>query len=213
MPDLLTASNKLVQSLKEELNAQSAMARQGEQVRQQLELSENNVCDLEKKICDLAESLSNARSEVKSLSAKLSASRAAEASVKNPGSTFKPGEMGHKSAPSEIVLTAQAKEDLYGDLTGLIVRGMKRGDSGNVFDCIQTGRNGTLHFKLALDNGEDPESYNDIQFTYRPQLDTDRDSDLIRMLPDYLVEEITFPRTQASKFYSRVIKSLTERLD
>ncbi|KID90721.1 chromosome segregation protein [Metarhizium guizhouense ARSEF 977] len=207
------ASNKLIQSLKEELNVQSALVKQGEQARQQLERSETNVCDLESKICGLEASLSSARSEIKSLSAKLSASRAAEACVKNPGSALKPGVMGHKSAPSEVVLAAQAREDLYGDLTGLIVRGMKRGDGGSVFDCIQTGRNGTLHFKLSLDAGDASDSYDDVQFTYRPQLDTDRDGDLIRMLPDYLVEEITFPRTQASKFYSRVIKSLTERLD
>ncbi|KAG8419211.1 hypothetical protein J3458_004108 [Metarhizium acridum] len=207
------ASNKLIQSLKEELNAQSALVKQGEQVRQHLERSETNVCDLESKICGLEASLSNARSEIKSLSAKLSASRAAEASAKIPGGALKPGAMGHKSASSEVVLAAQAKEDLYGDLTGLIVRGMKRGDGGSVFDCIQTGRNGTLHFKLSLDAGDASDSYDDVQFTYRPQLDTDRDGDLIRMLPDYLVEEITFPRTQASKFYSRVIKSLTERLN
>lgn len=50
-----------------------------------------------------------------------------------------------------------------------------------------------------------------MQFTYKPQLDPSRDEALIEMLPDYLVEEITFPRPQASKFYARVIKSMTER--
>lgn len=137
------ASNKLIQSLKEELNVQLALAKHGEQARQQLERSETNVCDLESKICGLEASLSSARSEIKSLSAKLSASRAAEACVKNPGSALEPGVIGHKSAPSEVVRAAQAREDLYGDLTGLIVRGMKRGDGGSVFDCIQTGRNGS----------------------------------------------------------------------
>jgi hypothetical protein len=73
--------------------------------------------------------------------------------------------------------------------------------------------NKALHFKLALEAGEDgSDHYNNAQFTYRPQLDVDRDGDLMQMLPDYLVEEITFPRTQASRFYSRVNKSLTERL-
>ena len=60
---------------------------------------------------------------------------------------------------------------------------------------------------------EAAESYEELQFTYRPQLDDDRDSDLIEVLPDYLTEEITFPRHQASKFYARVIKALTERVD
>lgn len=70
-----------------------------------------------------------------------------------------------------------------------------------------------LHFKLALEDLEAAESYEELQFTYRPQLDEDRDSDLIEVLPDYLTEEITFPRHQASKFYARVIKSLMERVD
>jgi hypothetical protein len=77
------------------------------------------------------------------LSAKLAASRAGEASIKIPGSTLKPGIVGNKGAPLEAVLMAQAKEDLYGDLTGLIVRGMSQGNGENVFDCIQTGRNGS----------------------------------------------------------------------
>lgn len=45
-----------------------------------------------------------------------------------------------------------------------------------------------------------------------PQLDPDRDEALVDVLPDYLQEEITFPRPQAAKFYARVMKSLTERL-
>ena len=191
-----------------------------------------NVGDLEKRTSDLTASLSQARSEIKSLSTKLAASRAAEASMKVPGSALNSGTTGGKSTPSEVVLAAQAKEDLYGDLTGLIIRGMNRGEGEDVFDCIQTGRNGSkfsngnslcwhtkanvsqaLHFKLALETGDDSENYNEVQFTYRPQLNSDRDGDLMEVLPDYLVEEITFPRTQAAKFYSRVSKSLTERLD
>lgn len=48
---------------------------------------------------------------------------------------------------------------------------------------------------------------------YKPQLDDRRDNELIELLPDYLVEEITFPRPHAAKFYSRVLKSLTEKLE
>lgn len=44
-----------------------------------------------------------------------------------------------------------------------------------------------------------------------PQLDPSRDRELIDLLPDFLVEEITFPRPHAAKFYARVIKSLNER--
>ena len=41
------------------------------------------------------------------------------------------------------VQTAQMKEDLYADLTGLIVRGVKHEHGEDVYDCIQTGRNGS----------------------------------------------------------------------
>ncbi|KAK2612885.1 hypothetical protein QQS21_001165 [Conoideocrella luteorostrata] len=207
------ASSKLICELKEELALQSAAIKQKEQVTQQLERSEANVIELEKTINDLNSSLSKARSEMNALSAKLTASRAAEANAKIPGSAMRVGTGGKKSAPSEVVLTAQAKEDLYGDLTGLIIRGTSLNDGEDVFDCIQTGRNGTLHFKLALGAEDGSDNYDDVQFTYKPQLDTGRDRDLMIMLPDYLVEEIIFTRRQASNFYSRLSKSLTGRLD
>lgn len=44
---------------------------------------------------------------------------------------------------SEAAQVAQLKEDLYADLTGLIIRGIKREDEEDIFDCIQTGRNGS----------------------------------------------------------------------
>jgi hypothetical protein len=57
------------------------------------------------------------------------------------------------------------------------------------------------------------DNYEETQFQYMPQLDERRDEELISLLPDFLVEEITFPRPHAAKFYSRVMRSLTERLD
>lgn len=68
-----------------------------------------------------------------------------------------------------------------------------------------------LHFKLAVENIEEADSYEDVLFTYRPQIHPDRDGDLMDMLPDYLGGEISFPRHQASKFYAKVMKYLTER--
>ena len=66
-----------------------------------------------------------------------------------------------------------------------------------------------LHFKLAVENDS---SLDDVHFTYQPQLDAGRDQEMIEMLPEYLTDEIIFPRSQAPKFYSRVNKSLTEDL-
>ncbi|PHH58648.1 hypothetical protein CDD81_4957 [Ophiocordyceps australis] len=205
-------SDKLIAQLKEEVAAQASLASQGEQVQRQFELSRANSSQLQSQIDQLGTALAAARSEVETLSAKLAASRSAAEShaAKLPGSALKPGSTANRIMQStELLHAAQAKEDLYGDLTGLLVRGLKRDSGEDVFDCIQTGQNGTLHFKLLLQRGD---NYEDAQFTYRPQLDEDRDDALIKVLPDYLLEEITFLRSQASKFYSRVTKSLTERI-
>jgi hypothetical protein len=74
-----------------------------------------------------------------------------------------------------------------------------------------TNKGKALHFKLALGPGEDSDRYEDMQFTYKPQLQSDRDGDLMEVLPGYLQDVIRFKRSHASKFYSRVIKALTER--
>ncbi|KAG6017730.1 hypothetical protein E4U54_004261 [Claviceps lovelessii] len=207
------ASTILISELKAELALQSDMMKQNEQLGRQLDHSRANVDELEKTISDLTASLAKAKSEIQSLSAKLGAMKAVEVAMKAPTSMAKTVFGGAKSTSSGALLAAQAKEDLYSDLTGLIVRGTNQINGETVFDCIQTGRNGTLHFKLALEAGEDPEKYDDIQFTYRPQLDSERDRDLVMVLPDYLVEEITFTRTQASNFYGKLNRSLTERLN
>ena len=53
--------------------------------------------------------------------------------------------MGGNGANSEEAHKRMLKEELYTDLTGLIVRDVKqRAEEGeDVYDCIQTGRNGS----------------------------------------------------------------------
>ena len=96
----------------------------------------------------LSTSLHEAQNEIKSLSTKLAATRSAASAqssdLKVPGSAVK--RTAANSAPSEAVKEAQVmklKEDLYSDLTGLILRDVKRLDGEDVYDCIQTGRNGS----------------------------------------------------------------------
>ncbi|KAH6607883.1 hypothetical protein Trco_004196 [Trichoderma cornu-damae] len=199
-------ADELIAQLKEEVAEQSKAIQQAETLRSQLVHSEAEVDALRAQVLEADQSLSQTKSEMKTLYTKLAASRHAEPNSKGPAT-------GNRAAPGGSMQTAQVKEDLYADLTGLIVRDVRRIDKEDVFDCIQTGRNGTLHFKLALEDMDAAYSYEDVQFTYRPQLDPGRDGDLIQVLPDYLIEEITFPRHQASKFYARVMKSLMERLD
>ena len=58
---------------------------------------------------------------------------------------------------------------------------------------------------------ESDNNYEDTEFQYDPRLDSDRDRDLIALLPEYLTEEITFSRTNAANFYQRVLETLTKR--
>lgn len=67
-----------------------------------------------------------------------------------------------------------------------------------------------LHFKLSIETDISGDGFEEAQVTYQPQLDPSRDSGLIDVLPDFLIEEITFPRPQAAKFFSRVTKALME---
>ena len=68
-----------------------------------------------------------------------------------------------------------------------------------------------LHFKLAVTSEKPADNYDEAECVYIPQLDASRDRPLMELLPDYLVEEITFPRAQAARFYARVVRALTEK--
>lgn len=68
-----------------------------------------------------------------------------------------------------------------------------------------------LHFQLSIANGED--SYEDTEFVYSPLLDDQRDRELLNLLPDYLTEDIEFPRGHVAKFYSKVLESMTKKIE
>ncbi|KAI1324971.1 hypothetical protein F5Y16DRAFT_281979 [Xylariaceae sp. FL0255] len=207
---------QLIATLKAQVAAQAEVAKESERLKRQLEESLSQTQELQAKIDKLQTSLTEAKTETKTLTTKLAAARQAEATaVKVPGSAIK-NNHGNKqiiAGAEAAAQLAQTKENLYGDLTGLLVCGVKRENGEEVFDCVQTGRNGTLHFKLAISTDASSDSIDDVQFMYLPQLDAARDAELIDTLPDYLVEEITFPRLHAAKFYSRVVKALSERFE
>lgn len=85
-----------------------------------------------------------AQNETKSVEAKLVAARAEvtaqEAKAK--------GAAAARSVPintTESQKEAKMKENLYSDLTGLIIRNVKRKEGEDEFDCLQTGRNGSKY--------------------------------------------------------------------
>jgi hypothetical protein len=213
----------------------------------------------------LTASLLQAQNENKALQAKLANSRSASVTVESVNAARTPGSAMKGKGQQRTIMVGSAeaaqaaqvallKEDLYSDLTGLILRGVERGDEADVYDCIQTGRNGSksafyfiffnlprrphpnhlrthiptqnptnpktnsqkkktaLHFKLAVAADTDVKiSYEDTTFTYTPRLDSNRDRDLLELLPDYLSEEIEFSRVNAAKFYGRVVDTLMKR--
>ena len=229
-------STNVIATLKDDVAAQAALAKDAKGLKKKLESQKDEIASLHAQIAKMTTSLSEAQSENQTLSAKLAANRTAAASVestntKTPNHAKANGgiRMVGSAEAAQVAQAAQLKEDIYSDLTGLIIRSVKRETEEDVFDCIQTGRNGSksqklvgcyfmllidstaLHFKLAAANEKSADSYDDAQCSYIPQLDPSRDSALMDLLPDYLVDEITFPRPQAAKFYARVVKALTEK--
>lgn len=123
------------------------------------------VGDLEARVDELTSELSSAQNEIKMLQTKLTAARNTVANVesitsKAPGSAVKntPANRSMMAANAEAVQAAQIaqlKEDLYSDLTGLIIRDVKKRETDDMYDCIQTGANGSksrylLRSKLLL---------------------------------------------------------------
>lgn len=147
------ASNELIVSLKEELKMHLPAAQEARQLQEDLKDLTTEIQNYKSTVVQLESSLAIAQNEVKSLSAKLAAARNSTNSnepntAKPPGSAIKNISQARTTTtggvePALPVQVAQLKEDLYSDLTGLIVRGVKRAEAGDVYDCIQTGRNGS----------------------------------------------------------------------
>lgn len=195
--------------------------------------------NLVSKISNLTGSLNESQREIQSLKAKLAASRAAEATAlaaaKATAAAPKPSTATNKNltGQSELMHISQAKEELYSSLTSLIIRNVKEEDGENVFDCLQSGRNGSecllltlqllwrlltlfsfvlaLHFTLSQEK-EDPGSrYSETKYTFSPQIQDGRDAELMKVLPEYFLEDLTFTGPQISKFYIRLFTALTEK--
>jgi chromosome segregation ATPase len=129
------------------LAAETELANEVERLRKQLQDSQSSVEELQQKLEGAQGSLSEAKTEIKTLSTKLAAARSAETSnAKVPGSAMKNTHGNSRllaNAAEAAAQLAQKKENLYGDLTGLLVCGVKREKDDEVFDCVQTGRNGS----------------------------------------------------------------------
>ncbi|KAI1628197.1 chromosome segregation protein Csm1/Pcs1-domain-containing protein [Exophiala viscosa] len=215
----MQASNDLIASLRKELATQIPVAQEARKLKKHVQTQEVEMIRMRDTTTELEKSLAIAQNEIKALQAKLAAARAPSVEAvasKQPASAVKSNTLRQamigSSEAAQAAQYAQMKEELYSDLTGLIIRSVKRTEEGDTYDCIQTGRNGTLHFKLFVDHEEMRNtSFEETEFLYTPLLDSNRDRDMIALMPSYLTEDITFARQNAAKFYGRVVDTLTKR--
>ncbi|KAL1929352.1 hypothetical protein VTP01DRAFT_1490 [Rhizomucor pusillus] len=110
-------------------------------------------------------------------------------------------QLARQTGPPDESVHRQIK-DMQEDLTGLLITDVKDTKEGTVFNCIQTGRNGTIQFKLIQRSNDS----NEMQ--YRPMLDPHRDAALISALPPYLTFDIDFQKDKANLFYWKLSSAL-----
>jgi len=144
----------VIKALKQQITELQSHSSALTSLKKQFTKLEKDNAVLESENKKLTTSLTTAQNENKALSGKLAVARAsAPPEQKNvPGSAVKarapgvvlPGAI--EAAKDAQVKTA--KVDLYSDLTNLVIVGIKKNEDGEeVYDCLQTGRNGS---KLLL---------------------------------------------------------------
>ncbi|KIW32813.1 uncharacterized protein PV07_04333 [Cladophialophora immunda] len=210
----IQASDDLVASLKKELATQAPLAHEARKLRKQIQNQEAEMERMRDAALQLSTSLADAQNEIKGLQAKLVAARASSVdNPKPPSSAMKSTAQRHFSGEAaQATQVAQMKEELYSDLTGLVILNVKKTEEGDTYECIQTGRNGTLHFRLFIDQEiAKGTSFEETEYLYTPLLDRDRDHEMMKLMPSYLTEDITFARHNAAKFYGRVVDTITKK--
>lgn len=131
----ISASSKAIDYLQKELAAKRSEVLQSN--NRQREEHDSIISDLHQQIEQM-------QTENATLQTKLAAARKTPDPLIVPGSALKAGvsrEVVTKSAESQRL--SQLKEELYSDLTGLIIRNVKKREEDYLYDCIQTGRNGS----------------------------------------------------------------------
>lgn len=93
---------------------------------------------------------------------------------------------------------------LCSDLSGLTIQKVETTEEGLVYDCLQNGRFGVLHYTLT-----DPQDENADEVTYTPQ--ADNTEDILSQLPDYFLEPLSFSREAAAQFYWKIAQSLNKK--
>ncbi|KAJ6258446.1 hypothetical protein Dda_6487 [Drechslerella dactyloides] len=191
----VTASQRIIESLRAQLEAKDVAHEAMRQKDARVEQLERENAIMEKKIERLVQ-------DHAILSAKLETAR----NQAKPASTVAKAN-GAAAFSKEF---SQHRDNLYSDLCGLIVLNVKNDEDGGIeYDCLSTGRNGALHFKLQLDaEDEDEDEEDGPYFTYNPMLERGRDERLLAVLPPIFRDEMNFKRTRGVDFYLQLMQSL-----
>ncbi|KAF2665617.1 hypothetical protein BT63DRAFT_428577 [Microthyrium microscopicum] len=219
------AQNELIASLRKQIASQKDFITEASNLRKQLSTSQSQYEKLSNETKVLAEqndslkqSNTKSQNDIKALQAKLASARAQAESAQNAKgpankTTATPNALSGKLNGNEMLAL---KEDLYCDVTGLIIHSVKRTDEGTIYDCSQTGRNGTLRFTLNF--REKPATtpgtsvYDEPEITYTPILDEKNDKHLLDILEDYLLEEIEFPQNNLQRLYTTIRDGMTKKV-
>ncbi|KAF3903805.1 hypothetical protein AA313_de0203873 [Arthrobotrys entomopaga] len=192
------ASQRIIENLKSELKSRVISF-------QQLQEKDRRIRELEEQQSVMEHKIERLLQDHAILSAKLETARN---STKTPSSNPKAiaAAVGHTKEFSHH------KDNLYSDLCGLLVLNLKTDEDGGIeYDCLSTGKNGALHFKLQLDGEDDEDDDPDDDgpyFTYNPMLERGRDERLIAVLPPIFRDEMNFKRTRGVDFYLQLMQSL-----
>ena len=147
-------SNNLINALQEELESQRTLGKETRTLQKQLQERDEEIAKLKTEAEEANTQLSSAQTEVKALQTKLAAARNTATALENAAAK---GPSAAKNTPAnraqsaetvQVTQLAQLKEEFYTDLTGLIIRDVKQRDSDHLYDCIQTGVNGSEFFSL-----------------------------------------------------------------
>ncbi len=146
------AAKSLVASLQEQLTAQERKLGASSALNKTIQERDTETSRLKQQLVKSEAETKAAKEENRKNVEKVASMRSAAASIESvnvpkvPGSAQKPAGgvriMG-TAEQAQAAQAAQLKIDLYSDLTGLIIRSLKRETEEDVFDCIQTGRNGS----------------------------------------------------------------------
>lgn len=150
----MIAANELVQSLRADLATQTELVKSARKHLETIKVRDAQLLEINTQHEKLLEELAAVKAENKTLATKLAANRLTAASLESTSTKVstaaaKANGVIKMVGSVEAAQTAQAqqlKEDLYSDLTGLIIRAVKRESDEDIFDCIQTGRNGSKSF-------------------------------------------------------------------